>query len=112
MATYSIKIGDLTRELPLTNVNPDLAIASFVILGDCELVCHVAPLLAEKLPDADFLVEQLHSLPIIIGNERQAYARRLHLCKPRHDALVRLGLLVRSERIVNIHDQHVNATLL
>ena len=66
MATYSIKIGDLTRELPLTNVNPDLAIASFVILGDCELVCHVAPLLAEKLPDADFLVTaEAKGIPLV-----------------------------------------------
>ena len=57
-------------------------------------------------------VEQLDPLPLIIGNERQPDSRRLHLANPRLDALVRLCLLVRGKRIVNIHEQHVNAALL
>ena len=37
-------------------IAPDLAIASFVILGDCELVTAAAPLLAERLPEIDYVV--------------------------------------------------------
>jgi len=37
-------------------VSPDLSVASFVILGDTELVCHVAPKLVKKLPPVDVII--------------------------------------------------------
>ena len=48
---YDLSVGGLTRHLPIMPVSDSLASASFVILGDCELVTAVAPLLAEKLPE-------------------------------------------------------------
>lgn len=54
--TYNLKIAGLTRELPIIPINEEISIASFVILGDTELVCKVAPLLIEKLPPFDVLV--------------------------------------------------------
>lgn len=54
--TYTLKIGNLTRELPLIKINENLTIASFVILGDTELIEHVSPLLIKKLPPVDAIV--------------------------------------------------------
>ena len=53
---YELKVGGVTRQLPIVPISDELAIASFVILGDCELVTAVAPLLAERLPEVDYLV--------------------------------------------------------
>lgn len=55
-ATYELTVAGITRQLPIIKIAPDLAIASFVILGDCELVTAAAPLLAEKLPKIDYIV--------------------------------------------------------
>lgn len=55
-ATYELTVAGVTRQLPIIRIAPDLAIASFVILGDCELVTAAAPLLAERLPQVDYLV--------------------------------------------------------
>lgn len=54
--TYTLEIAGLKRQLPLIPVNPGLSIASFVILGDTELVVRVAPELVKKLPPFDVLV--------------------------------------------------------
>ncbi|HWQ73871.1 MAG TPA: phosphoribosyltransferase family protein [Syntrophomonas sp.] len=53
---YTLKIAGLTRELPIIPLNDRMSIASFVILGDTELVCRVAPELIKKLPPFDILV--------------------------------------------------------
>ena len=53
---YELTVAGVTRQLPVIQIAPDLAIASFVILGDCELVTAAAPLLAEKLPEIDYIV--------------------------------------------------------
>lgn len=56
MKTYTLKIAGLERELPIIQLSESLSIASFVILGDTEIVSTTAPLLAEKLPQVDVLV--------------------------------------------------------
>lgn len=53
---YELKIGNLTRELPIVKISPDLSIASFVILGDVEMVTLCAKMLKEKMPKVDYLV--------------------------------------------------------
>ena len=52
---YELNVAGVTRQLPIIPISPELAIASFVILGDCELVTAAAPLLAQKLPKVDIL---------------------------------------------------------
>lgn len=54
--SYTLKIAGLTRQLPIIPINDQVSIASFVILGDTELVCRVAPELIKKLPPFDVLV--------------------------------------------------------
>lgn len=66
MAYYELNVAGLTRQLPIMQVAPDLAIASFVILGDCELVTAAAPLLAEKIPEVDYLVTaEAKGIPLV-----------------------------------------------
>ena len=76
---------------------------------------HAAQGLAKRLAalgvrrNANLAVEQLHALVIIVGNERHANSRGAHFGKPKHNGRIGLGLLVGSERVVYIHDQHVDA---
>ncbi|GAJ26410.1 adenine phosphoribosyltransferase [Liquorilactobacillus sucicola DSM 21376 = JCM 15457] len=54
---YELKIDDLTRKLPLIKLNDNVAIASFVLLGDAELTHYAAERLARKIDfDFDYLV--------------------------------------------------------
>ena len=66
MKYFELKVAGLTRKLPIVQVSDDLAIASFVLLGDCELVTAVAPLIAEKLPPIDYLVTaEAKGIPLV-----------------------------------------------
>lgn len=56
MKYYTLNVAGLKRELPIIKLSENLSIASFVILGDTEIVEKSAPLLAAKLPEIDFLV--------------------------------------------------------
>ena len=56
MNFYELNVAGVTRQLPIMQVAPKLSIASFVILGDCEIVTKSAPFIAEKLPEIDFIV--------------------------------------------------------
>lgn len=56
MKTYTLHVAGLTRELPIIKLSYDLSIASFVILGDTEIVRKTAPIIAKKLPEIDFIV--------------------------------------------------------
>lgn len=50
---YQITISKLTRDLPIVPIKSDLAIASFVLLGDAELA-HVAAVELSKAIDFEF----------------------------------------------------------
>ena len=56
MKTYTLHVAGLMRELPIIKLSYDLSIASFVILGDTEIVRKTAPIIAKKLPEVDFIV--------------------------------------------------------
>ena len=63
---YSLQVAGLQRKLPIVSVAPNLAIASFVILGDSELVIAAAQELAKKLPEADyFITAEAKGIPLI-----------------------------------------------
>lgn len=64
--TYTLEICGLKRELPVVQVAPNLAIASFVILGDTELVARVAPEIVKRLPEVDFLISaEAKGIPLV-----------------------------------------------
>ena len=56
MKTYTLHVAGLTREIPIIKLSYDLSIASFVILGDTEIVRKTAPIIAKKLPEVDFII--------------------------------------------------------
>ena len=56
MKTYTLHVAGLTRELAIIKLSYDVSIASFVILGDTEIVKKTAPMIAKKLPEVDFVV--------------------------------------------------------
>ncbi|MFD2617423.1 phosphoribosyltransferase family protein [Terrilactibacillus laevilacticus] len=56
MNSYPLSLSGLVRDLPIIPINDELSIASFVILGDTELISHVSPQIAEKLPSIDYLI--------------------------------------------------------
>lgn len=63
---YTLEVAGLTRQLPIMQVSENLCIASFVILGDCELVTKAAPLLEKKLPEVDYIVTaEAKGIPLV-----------------------------------------------
>lgn len=80
---YTLKIAGLTRVLPIIRLNEKLSIASFVVLGDAELIQAAAPLLVPKLPGVDLLVGAeakgiplLHEMSRLMGLSRYVVVRK------------------------------------
>ncbi len=69
--TYSIEVAGVKRELPIIQINDNLCIASFVILGDTELVCAAAPEIVKKLPEVDILITaEAKGIPLVFEMSR------------------------------------------
>lgn len=80
---YPITVAGVRRQLPVIPLNESLAVASFVILGDCELVCAAAEELKDKVPEADWIVTAeakgiplAHELARLLGMARYIVARK------------------------------------
>lgn len=56
MKQYEINLCGVKRTLPFIDINETTAFASFVILGDTELIAACAPSLAEQIGQVDALV--------------------------------------------------------
>lgn len=56
MQTYELELCGLKRNLPIIKLSDELSIASFVILGDTELIVTCAPYLVKQLPEVDVIV--------------------------------------------------------
>lgn len=64
--TYTLHVAGLTRELPIIRLTDDLSIASFVILGDTEIVSESAKELVRRLPEVDILITaEAKGIPLI-----------------------------------------------
>ncbi len=81
--TYEMLVAGVKRDLPIIPISEGLAIASFVILGDTELVCEAAKELVNQLPEADILVTaEAKGIPLVfevsrlLGMERYVVARK------------------------------------
>lgn len=69
---YTLELCGLKRDLPIMQINEDLKIASFVILGDAELVEKSGEVLAKKIPDADILITaEAKGIPLIYEIAKQ-----------------------------------------
>lgn len=81
--TFHLEVAGVARELPVIQLSEELSIASFVILGDCEIVVKAAPLLAEKLPEVDVLITAeakgiplTHEIARLLGHRNYIVARK------------------------------------
>ena len=69
--TYTLNVAGLKRELPIIKLNDNLSIASFVILGDTELVCAAAPTIVKMLPEVDVLITaEAKGIPLVFEISR------------------------------------------
>lgn len=70
--SYELDICGIKRDLPIIQINDELAIASFVILGDTELISKVAPVIAKKLPQVDILITaEAKGIPLVYEISKQ-----------------------------------------
>lgn len=83
MSYYHLNVAGVERDLPIIKITDDLEIASFVILGDAELIIHAAAALKDKLPEADYLmtaeakgIPLVQELARILGMKRYFVARK------------------------------------
>jgi Adenine/guanine phosphoribosyltransferases and related PRPP-binding proteins len=83
MEYYNLKVANLERRLPIVRITDSLEIASFVILGDSELVVNAAKELAEKIPEVDYLITaEAKGIPLVqelsrlLGMKRYFVARK------------------------------------
>lgn len=83
MRTYHLKVAGVERELPIIRITDSLEIASFVILGDAELVIHAAAELQKKIPEVDYLITaEAKGIPLVqelarlMGMKRYFVARK------------------------------------
>lgn len=85
MNYYILKIGNITRELPIVSIRPNLKVASVNLLGDVELVEIVAQKLLNKLKDIEFdyfvgpevkVVPLLHELARLSKSNRYVVCRK------------------------------------
>lgn len=83
MKYYNLKVANLERNLPIIRITDSLEIASFVILGDSELVIHAAKELKKKIPEVDYLITaEAKGIPLVqelarlLGMKRYFVARK------------------------------------
>ena len=81
--TYEINIAGLMRELPIVQIADNMAIASFVLLGDSQLVIKAASELKPQLPEVDYLITaEAKGIPLVqelarlLGMDRYFVARK------------------------------------
>lgn len=83
MEYYNLKVAGLERKLPVIRISDSLKIASFVILGDAELVVYAAAELKNKIPEVDYLITaEAKGIPLVqelarlLGMKRYFVARK------------------------------------
>jgi len=80
---YEMNICGLTRRLPVVRISDTFKIASFVLLGDSELVLAAAQKLVSRLPEVDYLITaEAKGIPLVqemarlLGMKRYFVARK------------------------------------
>ena len=88
--TYEMKIGEVTRELPICRVTDDLYIGAFVVFGDAELTVECAKELLKVMPECDYMVApEAKAIPIIHEMARQSGAKKYILARKSRKAYMK-----------------------
>ena len=73
MASYTLEVAGLTRELPICKINENVSIAAFIMFGDVELTIACATALLEKAPAFDVIVTaEAKAIPLAYEMSRQS----------------------------------------
>lgn len=87
MKYFDFEIMGLKRKLPYVQVGENLALASFVVISDTELIRTVAPELVKRLPEVDVLMTAeakgiclTYEMSRLMGMKEFVVARKS--CKP------------------------------
>ena len=63
---YEMNIVGCIRKLPIIRISDDLDIASFVLLGDSELVVKASAELVNRIPEVDYLITaEAKGIPLV-----------------------------------------------
>ena len=84
MATYSMHIAGLDRDLPICKVTDDLYIGAFIMFGDAELTTRCAGELLKLAADVDYdymLTAEAKSIPLIHEMARQSGAKKYFIAR-------------------------------
>ena len=84
MATYSMRIAGLDRDLPICKVTDDLYIGAFIMFGDAELTTRCASELLKLAADVDYdymLTAEAKSIPLIHEMARQSGAKKYFIAR-------------------------------
>lgn len=74
---YTIEVAGVKRELPIMKISDNLSIASFVILGDTEIICVAAPEIVKRLPEVDILITaEAKGIPLVFEISRLLKMKR------------------------------------
>lgn len=83
MREYTLNVVGLERKLPIVQISDTMEIASFVILGDAELVVQSAAELVRRIPEVDYLITaEAKGIPLVqelarlLGMKRYFVARK------------------------------------
>ena len=84
LATYTMHVAGLTRELPICKVNDSLYIGAFIMFGDAELTVACARdllKLAEATPYDYLFTAEAKSIPLIHEMARQSGAEKYFIAR-------------------------------
>ena len=84
MNYYTLKIGKITRELPIISIRANLKVASVNLLGDTELVAIIAKKLLTKLKHVEFdyfVGPEVKVVPLLHELTRLANINRYVVCR-------------------------------
>lgn len=84
MATYTMHVAGLTRELPICKVNDELYIGAFIMFGDAELTVECARELLKLAEDIEYdylFTAEAKSIPLIHEMARQSGAKKYFIAR-------------------------------
>ena len=84
MATYSMHVAGLDRDLPICKVTDGLYIGAFIMFGDAELTTRCASELLKLAADVDYdymLTAEAKSIPLIHEMARQSGASKYFIAR-------------------------------
>ena len=84
MATYTMHVAGLKRELPICKVNDELYIGAFIMFGDAELTVACAKALLKLAEDMEYdylFTAEAKSIPLIHEMARQSGAAKYFIAR-------------------------------